>query len=197
MPIPIVTGPATQPYVVKYVAGDHWVGMRLRPSSGHILWNDKIECAVDSVLRGQDALNLLPELAAITRRNLTQTDLEIALKLICPRDVDPRLTRSIEALHLSGGRMRIDKLALYAGCSPRHLNRLFQNNTGLSAKTYAQLVQFHRALKLIRHEHLAISDAAFESGYADHAHLTRAFRRYGGFKPSEIPKELSLPTLPT
>ena len=182
---------------MEYDVGDSWLGMRLRPSSSAALWQSNIVNAANNVLRGPQALTLLPELAALNHSSLTQTNLEQALEMIRPRNVDPRLTRTLDAIHLSGGRMRIDKLAQFSGCSARHLNRVFQCNVGLTTKTYAQLVQFHRALKLIRHEHLPITDAAFEGGYADHAHLTRAFRRYGGFIPSEIPENLSLPILPS
>lgn len=196
-PTPVVTGPATQPYVVKYDVGDSWLGMRLCPSSGVALWQSKIINAANNVLRGPEARILLPELSALNHRSLTQTKLEQVLATIPLPKVDPRLTRALDALHLSGGRMRIEKLAKFARCSTRQLNRMFRCNVGLTAKTYAQLVQFHRALKLVRSENFLITDAAFEAGYSDHAHLTRAFKRYGGFAPSNIPQELSLPTLPS
>lgn len=196
-PTPVVTGPATQPYAVEYDVGDSWIGMRLRPSSGVALWQGKINNAANYVLRGPKALGLLPELAALNNRSLTQAKLEQALAAIQLPNVDPRLTRALDALHLSGGRMRIEKLSQFACCSTRHLNRMFRCNVGLTTKTYAQLVQFHRALNLIRSEHLPITDAAFEAGYTDHAHLTRAFRRYGGFFPSKIPQDLSPPMLPS
>jgi transcriptional regulator GlxA family with amidase domain len=106
-----------------------------------------------------------------------------------------RLSGALDALHVSGGRRRIDELSKYAGCTTRQLNRMFRSNVGLSAKTYAQLVQFHRTLKLIQCERLSITVAAFEGGYADQAHLTRAFQRFGGFTPSNVPHDLSLPML--
>jgi len=48
---------------------------------------------------------------------------------------------------------------------------------------------------LIVEERLSISDAAYEGGYADHAHLTRAFQRFGGFAPSAIPEDLVRPSV--
>ncbi|MCF6232274.1 MAG: AraC family transcriptional regulator [Rhodobacteraceae bacterium] len=194
-PIPVITGPATQAYTVEYDVGDSWLGIRLRPDNGRALWQSRIAQAADTVLRGQDALSLMPGLAALKGGQMTAANLANAVEITMTLNLDHRLIRALDVLHASGGRMRIEKLARFAGCTSRHLNRVFRSNIGLTAKTYAQLVQFNRTLRLIQQEHLPITGAAFEGGYADHAHLTRAFRRFGGFTPSDPPNELSLPVL--
>lgn len=195
LPVPIITGPATQPFLVDYAIGDSWLGIRLRPTSAGVLWENQIELAVDTILRGEEVFKRLPNLAKVKGRNLTLDYFAKAMdvKTICV--VDQRLTRSIEALHASGGRMRVEKLAEFVGCSSRQLNRLYRSNVGLSTKVYAQLLQFHRTLKLIQLEKLSIIDAALEGGYSDHAHLTRAFKRFGGFTPSNVPQSLVTPLL--
>lgn len=195
VPLPIITGPATEPYTVEYEVGDRWLGIRLRPDKGVALWRSEIAYAADTVLRGKDAVALMPGLAKLKSCEMTMANLAKVAEAPMKLSADQRLTRALDALHASGGRIRIEKLARFAGCTSRHLNRMFRSTIGLSTKTYAQLVQFHRTLKLIQHEHLPITDAAFEGGYADHAHLTRAFRRYGGFTPSDVPDDLPLPML--
>jgi AraC-like DNA-binding protein len=193
---PVITGPATRPYHVDFDAGDQWFGIRLRPEHGAALWQGDLGNAPDSVLRGPEALDRLPSLSALHGVPLTRDALaQIIPSLTWPR-VDPRLTRAIDILHASGGRLRIDALAECVGCTSRHLNRVFRRNVGLSAKTYAQLIQFHRTLKLITSGNVPIIAAAFEGGYSDHAHMTRTFRRFGGFTPSGIPTDLSLPGIP-
>jgi AraC-like DNA-binding protein len=198
-PIPLVTGPGTQAYTVNFEAGDSWLGVRLRPDNGCLVWQNSVAKAVDTVARGDDALVLLPELAGLGRDCMTVGVLgkaieaaEIHVKMHHP---DLRLLQCIDAVHTSGGRMKIETLSQMAGCSARHLNRLFRSNVGLNAKTYAQVVQFHRALRLVRDQGLPIAAAAFEGGYADHAHLTRAFQRFGGFTPSAVPADLFVPEL--
>jgi AraC-like DNA-binding protein len=194
-PVPIITGPATWAYAVEYEIGDCWLGIRLRPDNGCALWANGITQAADAVLSGPEALALLPRLSALNRGYPTITDLAETVGIIATALINHRISRALGALHTSGGRIQIEKLAEFVGCTPRHLNRIFRAHIGLNAKTYAQLVQFHRTLGLIQREHLPIAGAAFEGGYADHAHLTRAFRRFGGFTPSGIPDELSLPAL--
>lgn len=193
--IPIVTGPATQPYTVNYTAGDTWLGIRFRPQNAAVLWQRRIESAADTVLRGEDALTLVPELGDVRDGVVTMDNLLQSLERQAPCPAESRLSHALDVLHVSGGRIRIDKLAQLVGCTTRQLNREFNKNIGLSTKTYTQLVKFHRTLKLVHAERLSISDAAFEGGYSDHAHLTRTFQRFGGFSPSKIPQNLALPTL--
>jgi AraC-like DNA-binding protein len=192
---PIITGPATQSYRVDYDTGDQWFGIRLRPEYGATLWQGDLGNAPDSVLRGSEALDRLPALSALHGTALTLDALAHIISSQTWPDVDPRLTRAIDILHASGGRLRIDALAQFVACTTRHLNRLFRRNIGHSAKTYAQLVQFHRTLKLVTNGNMPIIAAAFEGGYADHAHMARTFRRFGGFTPSTIPHDLSLPDI--
>ncbi|WP_186827093.1 helix-turn-helix transcriptional regulator [Shimia ponticola] len=176
---------------MTFQPGDTWVGVRLRPEYGVTVWRDRLNTAQDTVLRGKAAVDLIPGLGATTGIG-TLTDL---LATLTKNTADSRLPGLIDAIHASGGRIRIERLATFAGWSTRHLNRVFRDHLGLSVKTYAQLVQFHRTLKLIRVGRLPLTAAAYEGGYSDQAHLARAFRRFGGFAPSAIPQELSIPTL--
>lgn len=199
-PAPIMTGPATRPYSVTFNPNDTWVGVRLRPGSGKLLWRQDIANAEDKVLRGQEVYKRLPSLNALSLTAPTIEDVTSALSTICAFDQTGRspttAALALEAIHLSGGRIRIAALAALMNRSTRQLNRIFRSSVGLSAKDYARLVQFHRALGLIQKEGLTIADAGFEAGYADQAHLTRSFQRFGGFSPTEIPTNISLPCLP-
>lgn len=193
--VPVITGPGTQAFKVDYDVGDQWFGIRLRPEHAAALWRHDLKQAVDNVLRGQDAKDFLPTLAALDGQSLSLETLVDVIPIQTWPAVDQRVTRAIDMLHVSGGRLQVDDLAGRVACTTRHLNRLFRQSIGLSTKTYGQLVQFHRTLRLIKGSRLPLTAAAYEGGYADHAHLTRAFRRFGGFTPSKLPSELSLPTL--
>lgn len=192
---PVITGPATQPYRVTFDVGDQWLGIRLRPEYGAALWQSDVAKAANTALRGQEALDHFPGLTALFGRAPTLEALAQIIPIYTWPTVDPRLTRAVDALHVSGGRLRIAAMAARLACTTRQMYRLFRRHIGLTAKTYAQLVQFHRALKLITKGRVPIAAAAFEAGYADHAHMVRSFRRFGGFTPSSIPTDLSLPDI--
>lgn len=193
--IPVITGPSTHAYRVQFAIGDQWHGVRLRPEHGAALWQRDLKSAVDTVLRGYDAKRFLPALAAFDDDTNSISELEKVIPNNSWPTVDQRVTQAIDVLHVSGGRVGIENLAQRVSCTARHLNRLFRKSIGLPPKTYAQLIQFHRTLRLIKTGNLSLSEAAYEGGYADQAHLTRAFRRFGNFSPSDLPQDLSLPTL--
>ena len=193
--VPIVTGPATSAYTVRFEKGDVWYGARLRPERAIALWGGEVRLAEDKVLRGQAAHHIFPTLPSKSYANTPIERLKYAvLQLDFPK-VSSDLSRALDVIHLSGGRVRVEKLCDYVSCSARHLNRLFRGNIGLGAKTYIQITQFHRALRLISSGGLSPIQAAFEGGYADQAHMTRAFRRFGGFAPASIPVDLDIPAV--
>lgn len=195
--IPVITGPATQAYRVSFTKGDQWFGIRLRPEHGAALWRTDLGQALDQVLRGDAAVTRLPALAGMDQQSLSADVLTQIIPQTAATDGVHRVTRAVDILHATGGRLPIASLAQRVACTARHLNRLFRRFIGLSAKTYAQLVQFHRALRLITTRQLPIMGAVFEAGYADHAHMIRSFRRFGGFTPSSVPHDLTLPDFST
>lgn len=189
---PVITGPATLPYTISYTANDAWIGLRLHPTQAAALWGQHIDNAKNNVLRGPQALSHLPQLHTLK----TAAQLHALVAILPTNPVHPLLPRTLTLCHLSGGRMPVSTLAQHVGCAPRHLTRIFRAATGLTPKTYCAIIQFHRALALLKTHQLRPADAAFEAGYADQPHMTRNFRRLSGFSPARIPDNLSLPGLP-
>lgn len=152
----------------------------------------------DKSLRGAEAQAVLPSLnlpsSPHTPRQLARL-LQQALRHRRGETKPQHLTEALDLLHLTGGRMPVADLAGHLSLSPRQLQRRFVDAVGLSPKIYAQLIQFHRALRLIRDARLPLSAAGFEAGYNDQSHMTRAFKRFGGFTPADLPPYLTLPQL--
>lgn len=195
--VPVVTGPATEPYIISYSPGDAWIGLRLHPSHTHLLWGDQLKSAINTVWRGQEAISRFPELhdvgcEARDFKELYAVVSKLYTSIYCPDHKD-LAGQVISLIHLSGGRANISEIAAMVSCSSRHLRRTFNSAVGLPLKTYASLVKFHRALRLMREHDYSGSVAAFEAGYADQSHMIRSFQRYGGFSPQNIPTNLSLP----
>ena len=87
-----------------------------------------------------------------------------------------------------GGCGRMDDLSRYVHLSGRQLGKLFQAELGVTPKAVNRLIRFHRARSIIQERAaggaLSISDVAYETGYYDHAHLTREFGEFLGCSPS-------------
>jgi AraC-like DNA-binding protein len=106
--------------------------------------------------------------------------------------------RALDLLHLAGGRLAMPELARIVGVPERSLRRRVEEAVGLSFKALASVLRFQRTLRLLAGPEgrtLTLAQAALEAGYADQAHMTREFRRHGGFTPARQPP-VALGSLP-
>jgi AraC-like DNA-binding protein len=104
-------------------------------------------------------------------------------------EVHPGVTRAWQRILDSGGTVRVGELAKEAGWSPRHLQALFQAETGLTPKAACRVTRFHRARRMLQRRVTAglapgLADLAARCGYFDQAHLAREFRELAGCAPS-------------
>lgn len=84
----------------------------------------------------------------------------------------------------------LDELGSVAGLNKFHLLRVFRSETGLPPHTYQQHARVGRARALITRGYTA-HEAALETGFADHAHFTRVFKRHIGITPSQYSLQAS------
>jgi AraC family transcriptional regulator len=80
----------------------------------------------------------------------------------------------------------LSSLARALGCSPFHLSRTFHCVSGVSLRRYVGRLRARIAAhRLVAHSS-GLTELALELGYADHSHLTNAFRREWGQPPSRF-----------
>lgn len=88
------------------------------------------------------------------------------------------------ASHIRRGPLPVHVVAEIAGVSVRTLQR----RLGQRGSNYSQLVEqarYRAATKLLRRPEARVTETAFELGYSDVAHFTRAFKRMAGVSPGE------------
>lgn len=195
----IVVGPATRYRMVEIKAGTGFLGVRLRPGFAHLVLGVDLRMIRDRALIGKEAVALVPSLSSFLQADLGVDDLALSLDGFV-RDrfraerIDLVALDLIRTLHVTGGRLSIADTARLHGIHPRTAQRKILQATGLSPKQFAAVIRFHRALRL-REAHLDAASAACEAGFADQAHMTRAFRAMGGISAARLP-QLILAELP-
>jgi AraC-like DNA-binding protein len=113
------------------------------------------------------------------------------------RPMHREIAWAVSELERSCGVVRIGQLAEQIGCSRKHLGERFLEQVGTPAKQLAQLLRFNQAVKRMKHLEVnaperQLAALALDCGYADHAHLSREFRRFSGWSPSEYLRQISV-----
>ncbi|MGQ5522089.1 AraC family transcriptional regulator [Chitinimonas sp. PSY-7] len=106
--------------------------------------------------------------------------------LSLPLPEDRRLLR-ITGLLMDepGNPATLDQLATQAGASSRTINRLFQNQTGLSFSAWRQQLKIMAARRYLA-EGMSITAAALNLGYAQESAFIAMFRKVTGKTPGQF-----------
>lgn len=101
---------------------------------------------------------------------------------------DP-IRRARDLAESDSARVRtLDDLADAAGLSRYHFARRFRRETGVPPWEFVRRVRTERALRLLE-EGRPPAEVAFETGFADQAHLTRTLRQRDGRTPAEVRRD--------
>jgi AraC family transcriptional regulator len=79
---------------------------------------------------------------------------------------------------------RVRDLAREAGMHPVYLARLFRRCFGTSMGQYLRRRRIHTVIDCLGEDRRPLSSVAHEAGFADHAHMCRAFQAETGMTPS-------------
>ncbi|MGE0552983.1 MAG: helix-turn-helix domain-containing protein [Gemmatimonadales bacterium] len=97
------------------------------------------------------------------------------------------LERIRELLHEVAEPPDLDGLARIADCHPTHLARAFHTHFGLTVGEYLRRLRVERArAEVVNPTRRSLAAIAMAHGFADQAHMTRAFARYLGRPPGAI-----------
>lgn len=100
--------------------------------------------------------------------------------------LDPRVGKAIEILlSLDDRRIALAPLGRLVGLSASRMAHLFRAEIGLPLRRYLLWLRLADAVDEIARGG-SLTDAAYEAGFSDSAHLSRTFRRMFGIAPSAL-----------
>jgi AraC-like DNA-binding protein len=162
-----VAGVITRPAELRLSGDSRFVGLRVWPWT----WN-----AIGLVT----APALIDRWAAVDRvapgfaMPATATE---ALQSIAPDLFDNQARTMIDAILVS---KTVAELRERCGRSPRSLQRWFQRNLGLSARSYLRLQRFSNVFEGLPQTGASLAGYAADHGFADQPHMAREFRSIAG-----------------
>jgi len=79
--------------------------------------------------------------------------------------------------------LRIADVAEVVGVHPAHLASVFRDKHGLPLGAFIRRLRLEWSADRLARSADSLSSIAYEAGFADQSHFTRAFKRYTGFPP--------------
>lgn len=103
---------------------------------------------------------------------------------------DPRVRKAMLLIeqHLSDP-LSAESIAQHVHVSVRHLERLFQNEIGMSPLTFAFSLRMNNAYNLLVTTKNQIIDIALQCGFLSNSHFSRCFRSAHGKTPTVVREE--------
>jgi AraC-like DNA-binding protein len=118
-------------------------------------------------------------------------------KLLTNKIPNGKLISSIDLLFKNRGNVSITEICQQHNISRKHLNFLFQEYLGISAKMLSSLNRFQLILRTISKSRPdKLTTIAYELDFFDQAHFNNNFKRFTGLKPMTYIKNVEIkPTL--
>ena len=191
----LVVGQLTQAILLRPANRVSVLGIRLKPEGAVALWREPQHALTGQVI---DPAALSRPLARwLSELRNSHESAESAAphvadglsELIALQRLDPRINTAVTLVLETHGGARIDDLAVRAGCTRRHLERLFLDQVGLTPKRLSRIRRFQRAIATLEQAQAAGARsaglaAATICGYADQSHFVHEFRELAGTTPS-------------
>ena len=119
---------------------------------------------------------------------------EAELKKAVPNDMDHRIQRSLE-IYMEQPMEMIDNayVATKIGMSKPNFERLFKNQTGMSARAFQRTRQMQMCADALRFTNASIKEISQEAGYSDRYNFSRIFKKFYGIGPAAYRKQALFP----
>jgi len=164
------------PYTVEAQEGSKITGIRLRPGV------DVDIVRLSSWLKSNNPRTLFgsDQLDEFCRESSNVTD-----ALTCLATGVSSIEISNEITDVNSGASSVLFVAKELGVSVRTLQRLVKSRTGQTPYFWFSLARARKAGRALK-SYKSISEAAYHSGYADQAHMTRAMRKWFNKTPHQM-----------
>lgn len=178
--------------------GEYYVFIRFIPGTGYsLIKNGKnagdisdIAVPIKGGVMGEEQLISVLErdLPRIERAGLVSKIIRVNLQ----KEPDKYIIKyCTEKIYESQGNVKVEELAEATGFTARHIAKLFERCVGVSPKLYAQIIKLQASMdKIIEEGDKKLVEIAVDSGFFDHAHMNRMYKKLIKTSSGEFKKNL-------
>ncbi|MBS1649985.1 MAG: helix-turn-helix transcriptional regulator [Bacteroidetes bacterium] len=107
----------------------------------------------------------------------------LQIQSILPKDIDNRKVKLFELLFATDGEISVKELSEKIFWSSRQINRYFNEQFGVSLKTYCKIIRFRASLQDIKEGKLFP-----QHNFTDQSHFIKDIKKLSGVSPKELHK---------
>lgn len=107
----------------------------------------------------------------------------ILSEILAETPIDPRKQKLFDLIYSTQGELSVKELAEQVHWSERQINRYFNEQFGISLKSYATILRFRASFSHIKEGKLFP-----EQNFADQAHFIREVKKFSGVTPKDLHK---------
>ncbi|MDR1820940.1 MAG: helix-turn-helix domain-containing protein [Oscillospiraceae bacterium] len=191
-----VCGMVTKGNSVPTKDGGKYFGVRFLPG----FLPKKLELSIPELVNSRCSLTELPAGAELLEKMSETPGFEDRARLLWTFIADSWRTNEllqlmISAVCASGGEVRVRELEEKTMYSARYINRVFNDNLGLSPKAFCEHVRFQQLISYMNsNSYGRITDIAADYGYYDQSHFTREFKEFTTVTPGSYSRAVDLPS---
>lgn len=105
------------------------------------------------------------------------------IKSVPTADIDPRKKELFELLYASNGSLNVKELSEKVYWSSRQINRYFNQQFGISLKSYSKILRFRASF-----QHIKQGKLFPEENFFDQAHFIKEVKKLSGVLPKDLNK---------
>jgi AraC-like DNA-binding protein len=187
-------GQITRPMKVRSSGKNSMLGIRFHPHTAAYFIKEDINELNDQVadlkdLLGKEVKTLhakLMDISSLNERIVLIENFLLGRLAITGRIFNkiPLVGQVLKEMEQSDDTDNMRDIASRYEITPRYLQKLFIQCTGITPKFYSQINRFQRSLKLIKQRDESLTSIAYECGYFDQSHFIREFKSFTGITPS-------------
>jgi AraC-like DNA-binding protein len=199
-------GQITQPTPVKSVGKQMMLGAKFLPHTAAFFLDEEVSLFNDRVVDLRDLMGAaVKELhARLLEAPATGKRIQLLEEFLIHCISMKR--KKAEKLRMIGEIMKdmrsnsfadtIENTANRYNVTPRYLQKLFLQYTGMTPKLYSKINRFQLSLQLISKNDSSFTSIAYDCGYSDQSHFIRDFKSFTGITPSSYSPTSLIPATP-
>lgn len=189
-----VVGVMSEPVYWSMEAGTQIMSITLKPEAFMTLFNRSISEIADTIAE-MDVFfgDLLGDLVAHIRQAPNhESRKDLIVQYFRKRQAvqearQPYFFQALEQIRASSDLPSMEDICEQVLVGKRQLQRAFQDNLGISLKTYGRIIRFTKVYEFIyKNPQRKLTEIAHEFGYADQSHFIREFKEFTGDNPTSF-----------